>query len=146
MTEIKFAAVLRSPEQIGRLIEQLYESPLPLSVEVGPYQETRRLTQNSKLHAMLGDIAKQKQWNGEWLDIESWKRLTTAAWMRATGQRIKLVPSLDGDGVDVLYRHTHKMSVKEVASLIEYIESWGVEQEIKFSAPDNWGVPMREVG
>jgi NinB protein len=125
--------ILRTDPQRAAFIERLYEISLPLSVVVKPYQETRRLAQNSKLHAMLGDIAKQKQWHGEWLDIDSWKRLITAAWMRATGQRIKLVPALDGEGVDVLYRHTHTMSVKEMASLIEYLEAWGAMNEIRFA-------------
>lgn len=119
---------------------------MPLTVCTEPFRTTRSLLQNAKLHAMLGDIAKQKEWAGELLDIDAWKRLLTAGWMRATGQTVKLVPAVDGEGVDVLYRHTHKMSVAEMASLIEYVESWGAEHEIMFSLGHEYDQTMREAG
>ena len=38
-------------------------------------EKTRTDEQNAKLHAMLGDIAKQKTFNGQKLSIEQWKMI-----------------------------------------------------------------------
>ncbi len=56
----------------------------------------RSTEQNAKLPAVLQDIASQKQWAGQWLDVEDWKRLITAAWERASGRQARIFPSLDG--------------------------------------------------
>lgn len=45
---------------------------------------------NAHLHAILGAIAKQKQWAGQWLDIEAWKRLMVAAYERAHGREVEI--------------------------------------------------------
>ena len=47
--------------------------------------EKRSAPQNAKLHALIGEIAAQKEWAGRKWDAEVWKRLLVAAWMRATG-------------------------------------------------------------
>ena len=38
-------------------------------------EKTRTDEQNAKLHAMLGDIAKQKTFNGQKLNIDQWKMI-----------------------------------------------------------------------
>lgn len=90
----------------------------------------RTTEQNSKLHALLGDIASQKQWAGQWLDIEDWKRLITAAWERANGRQARVFPSLDGNGIDVVYQRTSRMSKQEMIELIEYAQAWAVENGV----------------
>ena len=86
--------------------------------------ETRSNPQNAKLHAMLTDIARQVEWAGQKRDAETWKRLMVAAWCRAEGEAVEFLPALDGKGVDLVFRHTSKMSRAEVASLIEYVTAW----------------------
>lgn len=103
-------------------------------------EPTRSLEQNSKLHAALSDIADQIEWHGERMDVDDWKRLLTAAWARAERQQVKLVPALDGNGFDVLYRRTSRMSKSEMSNLIEYLQAWGTEQGVKWS-----DIPYREV-
>ncbi len=102
-------------------------------------EATRTLDQNAKLHAALADIARQVEWHGERMDIEDWKRLLTAAWARAERQPVKLVPALDGNGFDVLYRRTSCMSKSEVSGLIEYLHAWGTDQGVIWS-----DMPYRE--
>jgi hypothetical protein len=93
----------------------------------------RSVEQNSKLHALLNDIASQKQWAGQWLDIEDWKRLITAAWERANGRQARVFPSLDGRGIDVVYQRTSRMSKQEMIELIEYAQAWAVENGVKLA-------------
>lgn len=93
----------------------------------------RTLEQNAALHAAIADIAGQVKWHGERMDVEDWKRLLTAAWARAEREPVKLVPALDGQGFDVLYRRTSRMSKRELSSLLDYLHAWGAEQGVKWS-------------
>ena len=89
--------------------------------------------QNSKLHALLQDIADQKQWAGQTLDVETWKRLITAAWERASGRSVRIFPSLDGQGVDMVYQRTSRMNKQEMIDLIEYATAWAVENGVRLA-------------
>lgn len=96
----------------------------------------RNLNQNAALHATIADIASQKQWAGEYMDVEAWKRLLTAAWCRATQQGAKIVPALDGYGFDVIYRRTSTLSKRECGELLEYVTAWAVDNGVRLSAPE----------
>jgi hypothetical protein len=100
------------------------ESPNGYAVEIKPI--TRSLAQNAKLHALITDIAKTLEWAGAKRDVETWKRLLTAAWLRARGEPIEMLPALDGYGVDIVFRRTSELTVNEMIELIEYIQSWAV--------------------
>lgn len=88
--------------------------------------------QNRLLHALLGEIARQVVWAGKKWDVEDWKRLLTAAWIRARGQSVAMVPAVDGHGFDVLYQRTSTLSKGECAELVDFIYSWAAEQDIAF--------------
>lgn len=90
--------------------------------------------QNDKLHALLSDIADQKQWAGQTLDVETWKRLMTAAWERASGRSVRIFPGIDGQGIDMVYQRTSRMNKQELSELIEYATSWAIEQGIHLHA------------
>lgn len=96
-------------------------------------EPTRSLEQNSLLHAAISDIAKQLKWCGETLSDEDWKRLLVAAWARAEKQPVRLIPAIDGQGFDALYRRTSRMTKAELSSLIEYLYAWGSDQGVKWS-------------
>lgn len=96
--------------------------------------DVRSSEQNRKLHAVLGDIAKQKQWAGMWLTVEDWKRLVTSAWIRAKGGHVRLMPGIDGQGFDVLYQHTSRLDKSEMAELIEYATVWAIDNGVTLAA------------
>lgn len=92
--------------------------------------------QNALLHATLGDIAAQVDWprgSGQKLDIEAWKRLFTYAWERSEGRSVEIYPALDGHGMDIVVRHTHRMSKEQLSSLCEYVIAQGVEWGVRWS-------------
>ncbi len=95
--------------------------------------------QNKKLHAMLADISKQVTHAGQQWDVTVWKRLCTAAWLRETGANIQMIPAIDGHGIDVLYEHTSKLSIRKCADLITWIEAYGAECDVKWTQKDHWG-------
>jgi hypothetical protein len=82
---------------------------------------------NAHLHAVLGAISKQKQWGGQWLEIEVWKRLLVAAYERTKGRSAEFYPAVDGQGMDVVYRRTSRMAQEEIRDLIDYVESWALD-------------------
>lgn len=100
------------------------EAPEGYQVKIEPI--TRSLAQNAKLHALLSYIASILEWAGSKRDVETWKRLLTAAWLRARNEPIEMLPSLDGHGVDIVFRRTSELTVNEMIELIEYIQSWAV--------------------
>jgi len=100
------------------------ESPDGYAVEIKPI--TRSLAQNAKLHALISDIARNLEWAGTKRDVETWKRLLTAAWLRARGEPIEMLPALDGHGVDIVFRRTSELTINEMIELIEYIQAWAI--------------------
>ena len=94
--------------------------------------EKRSDAENRLLHALLGHIAKTQEWAGGKRDIDTWKRLMTAAWCRAIGDQVELLPAIDGNGVDIVFRKTSNLSRKECADLIEFIFAWGAQNDVSF--------------
>ena len=91
-------------------------------------EEPRRsLESNAKLHAELAEIAESVEWAGKKRDIEVWKRLITAAWLRARGESIEILPALDGHGIDVVWRKTSTLTKAEMSELLEFLMAWKAE-------------------
>lgn len=92
-------------------------------------EPTRNSAINAALHAKLTEIARTREWVGKRWDVETWKRLLTAAWNRATGQQVVMLPALDGQGVDIVFRRTSELTQSECRDLLSFIEAWEAETE-----------------
>lgn len=101
---------------------------------------TRSDKQNRMLHAMLGQIAAQKEWASKKHDTETWKRLLTAAWCRARGESTDYLPAIDGHGIDIVFRHTSKLTRAECVELCDFIGAWCAENGIDIRGPE-WTDP-----
>lgn len=101
--------------------------------------EDRSAEQNKKLHACLADISRQVEHAGMKWDVTVWKRLCTAAWLRERGANIQMIPAIDGQGIDVLYEPTSKLSMAKCAELIEWVQAFGAEHGVKWTQADHWG-------
>lgn len=93
---------------------------------------TRKLSQNAKFHAMLADIARQVQWCGKWLKPEQWKVLLISGHAVATKQEADVLRGLEGEFVNIR-ESSAQMSVKRMASLIEYTTAWAIGQGVRFT-------------
>lgn len=120
--------VMSHPEARRRAVAAVAEAPEGFSVTVAP--PTRNNAQNALLHSLLGEIAERVQWAGKARPIETWKRLLCAAWLRAEGESIELLPAIDGHGVDFVYAPTSTLSKVQAASLIDYVTAWASEQGV----------------
>lgn len=88
---------------------------------------TRTLEQNAKLWAMLTDVSEQVNWHGQKLTPEDWKHVFSAA---LNQQRV--VPNIDSTGFVVLGQSTSKMTVRQMADMIELINAFGAERGVRF--------------
>ncbi|MBE2898101.1 recombination protein NinB [Pasteurellaceae bacterium TAE3-ERU1] len=102
----------------------------PLVLEIKPL--TRTLEQNAKLHAMLTDISKQCEFQGKKHNVETWKTIMVSAHAIATGKPAEMAIGLEGEVIN-LRESTAQMSVKRLASLIEYVQAWGVGNGVHFN-------------
>ncbi|MGY6772388.1 recombination protein NinB [Gallibacterium sp. ZY190522] len=115
---------------IGVIHSLTLDEQNPVVVEIKPL--TRTLAQNAKLHAMLGDIAKQCEFQGKKRDIETWKMIMVSAHKIATGGQAEMAIGLEGEVLN-LRESTAQMGVKRLASLIDYVEAWGEVNGVRFS-------------
>ena len=114
----------------------LMASDTRLTLEIRP--EKRSDAQNRLLHACLSEISKQVEWAGAKRDVDTWKRLLTAAWLRARGEGVEVLPAIDGHGIDVVFRHTSKLTKAECAELLEFVMAWAAERGIVIHATEGW--------
>lgn len=78
--------------------------------------------------AMLTDVSRQVDWYGERLTKEEWKTVMTAALRKQ-----RAVPGIDG-GFVVLGDKTSEMDKTELSELMELIEAFGAQKDVRFSA------------
>lgn len=124
---------LWEPVQANAALRTVWERAKPLlmaghRLAVELRGEKRSDAENRLLHALLGQIAREQEWAGKRRDVETWKRLLIAAWLRARGEPLEILPALDGHGVDIVFRRSSELTRKECAELIEYIQAWMVGQ------------------
>ncbi len=97
-------------------------------VEIKP--ATRSLEQNSRLWAMLNDVATQIVWHGRKLDSESWKHIFSSSL-----KKMDVVPNLENTGFVALGLSTSKMTKAELGDLMTLIEAFGAERGVVWSEP-----------
>lgn len=114
-------------EARARAARAVAESPDGYVVTVS--EPRRNLEQNAALHALISEIAERREWAGQSWDVETWKRLLVSAWARATGQRVQIVPALDGFGVDMVPIRTSALSKRECSELIDFIAAWDASHD-----------------
>lgn len=83
--------------------------------------------QNSKMWAMLNDVARAKPEGRNWTP-ETWK----AAFMHYLGHQVQFAEGLDGTGPFPLGFRTSKLSVKQMIDLITCIYKYGDEHGVEW--------------
>ena len=126
---------LYNPVQAYQVLKDVWQNIKPMLIaghrlvlEVRP--ETRSLSQNARLWAILTDVSEQVEWYGRKLTPDDWKHVFTAALSKQDA-----VPGIEG-GFVVLGKATSKMTKSEMAELQTLIEAFGVQRGVKFTAPD----------
>lgn len=122
----------------ARLLGHIAGMPLDKPVKISVKPADRSSDQNRALHAALSDISRQVEHYGKTFDVETWKRLCTAAWLREEGEQAQLIPAIDGKGFDLVFARTSKLTVKQCASLLEWVFAYGAQMGVRWTQPDRW--------
>lgn len=93
----------------------------------------RSTDQNSKMWAMLTEVAEQATHMGQRYTPDQWKIL----FMYACGREVQFLPGLDGKTFLPWGQSTSNLSKEEMTDLIEFIFAWGAENDITFRDPQN---------
>lgn len=105
-----------------RIVNWAMKAPVNTRVE---FKAPRRsLDQNSKLWALLTEVAQQVVWYGQKLTAEDWKDMFTASLRKA-----RVVPGIDAGSFVLLGLHTSDMDKEEMSNLIELIHAFGADPE-----------------
>jgi hypothetical protein len=99
----------------------------PVGYRVEFKEPSRSLEQNSRMWAMLADIAKAATINGMKYDADQWKCI----FMKAMGKDVQFLPTLDGTQFFPTGFRSSDLSVQEMSDLQTFMESWAAEQGIE---------------
>jgi hypothetical protein len=121
---------LRTPQARQNALAAIQRAAEGMCITIA--EPRRRNIQNDAAHAALQDIANQLQWHGRKLSVLVWKRLTIASFLRELGERVELIPALDGNGFDVIYEHSSEFGIKKCSAWIEWIYAFGTQNGVVF--------------
>lgn len=97
----------------------------------------RTNTQSALMWVLLGQLEKRAKYHGLKLSAEDWKIVM----MSGLKSEMRVVPNLDSNGMVMLDRASSRLSVAEMAMLIDIIEAWaamnGVELTHKIPGYDH---------
>lgn len=127
MTEKRLLIV--TPSNRPHIKQQIDTLEVGDHVRVGP--PDRLLVQNARFHAMCGDVAKQAKYLDRQLTGAQWKVLFISAHQIESGEGADMVPGLTGEFVN-LRESSAAMSIRRMASLIEYVACWGANNNVTF--------------
>jgi hypothetical protein len=91
----------------------------------------RTLDQNSRMWAMLTEVARQVDWHGMKLRPDDWKLI----FMDGLKRELRLVPNIEGNGFVNLGRSSSDLTKAEMSDLIELIFQFGSNHDVKFCDP-----------
>lgn len=135
--------ILRDQAIRKRACEYIAQVEEGCVVTVAP--PTRSNLQNEKLHAMIGDIAKQFKFLNRLWDSESMKRMLVAqfrsetkddaelSWLWDSMGTMEMVPSLDMTGIVMLGWQTRRFPKKLAMAFIDWLDCFGDEHNIQWS-------------
>jgi hypothetical protein len=119
-------AILGLQSERKRAADWCMKAPAGTAVE---FKESKRTTeQNSRLWAMLTEVARQVPWHGVRLTPDDWKLI----FMDALNQEMRLVPNLNGNGFINLGRSSSRLTKAEFGDLMTLIEEFGARHGVVF--------------
>ena len=112
---------------VDRLKIVKYVNAAPIGTRIELKASKRTLDQNSKLWAMLSDVADQLPWHGKRITADDYKLI----FLDGLKGEIRTVPNLDGNGF-VSLRRSSDLSKGEMGDLIDLIAAFGAEHGVQF--------------
>lgn len=124
--------VLAHPTARKRAMQALAECPDGYVVKIE--EPKRDSAHNAALHALLQQISERRTWCGQRQDVDTWRRLFMAAFMRTQNEQPVLLPAIDGHGLDIVFHSSRKLTNRKMQELISFIEAWDATTETPAAA------------
>lgn len=121
----RYLVTLNTKDDRVRAINIIAAAPFGSRVEVKA--EKRTLDQNSRMWAMLSDVALQLPWHGQKITPDDWKLV----FLDALKGEVRTVPNIDGNGF-VSLRRSSDLSKDEMSNLIDLIAAFGAGHGVTF--------------
>jgi hypothetical protein len=103
------------------------------------FKESKRsVPQNSRMWALLSDIAQQLPWHGIKLTPGDWKLI----FLDALKREVRMVPNIDGNGFVNLGRSSSDLSKGEMSDLMELISAFAAQHGVKLGDENGSGVSV----
>lgn len=119
--------ILAGEEQRRLATHAIVRAPLGSVVTINP--PGRTLSQNARMWAMLTDLSRQCP-EGRRYTPETWKGLV----MQACGHEVQFIPGLSGQPFPLGFRSS-RLSKEQMSELIDFIQAYGAEHNVRFYAP-----------
>lgn len=117
-----------------RALASKWIAKAPVGTRVEFKSAKRTLEQNSRMWAMLTDVATQVKWPdqyGLYLKPSDWKLM----FLDGLKQELRTVPNLAGTGYVNLGRSSSDLSKEEMSNLIELMFAFGANHGVVFHEP-----------
>jgi len=114
------------PHDRRKAMQAVVDAPEGTRVELKGAK--RSLDQNSRMWAMLTDVATQKDHHGRKYTPDQWKTI----FMHACGKEMQFIPSLDGSTFIPWGNRSSDLSKDEMSNLIDFMAAWGAENGVTF--------------
>jgi hypothetical protein len=124
--------IIRGPSQ--RTLAKRLIDEAPIDAVVNIREAKRSAEQNDKMWAMLGDVSRAKP-EGRRYTTDDWK----AVFMNACGWEVMFLEGLDGRPFPAGFRSS-KMTVRQMADLITFIQAYGDQHGVAWSEPPPEGM------
>jgi len=111
-------------DMIGRIAQAA-----PWGTRVRFVGAQRTYPQNSKMWAMLTEIATQVKWCDQQLSPDDWKTI----FLHSLKRELRCVPNLEGNGIVVLGRSSSSLTKQDMSDMIELMHAFGAEHGVRFA-------------
>lgn len=122
----RYLVILTSRNEREKAKRYIDAAPPLARVEIKAQKRTT--DQNSRLWAMLTDVATQLPWHGVKLRPDDWKLL----FLDSLKRELRIVPNIDGTGFVNIGRSSSDLSKAEMGDLMEVIAAFGAQHGVRF--------------
>ena len=100
----------------------------PIGTVIRFEKPRRTVPQNAKMWALLTEVSRQAEHNGQKYSPENWKLL----FMHACGHEVQFITGLSGEPFPAGFRSS-KLNKEQMSELIEFIYCYGAEHGVRFN-------------
>jgi hypothetical protein len=103
----------------------------------GEWIEQCSPAQRTRFRIVCGDLAAQLDLpagSGQKFNARTWKQILIAAWEKEINDLDSpVVPALDGDGFEIIFRRDSRLTKQEMSEVIEFAYAQGAQRGVRFT-------------